>query len=269
MLLDPLDWPSLKKDLLHWANIARIDLSLPDWTDKLFLERGFATHKARVFPCIVPSQGDCIYRLFDPSSSPRNEETHLIGCGIPAQLAKLIDRSNRHERGLSLLGVLPKNFRAILYTSIEKPEEAYNDISKTLFWSGYRIWKQRKVLNTRFWKEIAPDEWKKKGKEKKSTRKRKHNRGLSSENCRNALHFFPKMFDFTKQRPNRCKCSQYHRPPKRTTTRDIRSFSKMFPTIQKSVSKIPSTSRFLTQTDRIREHQYRLKRRKITLSLSS
>jgi len=269
MLLDPLDWPSLKKDLIHWASTARIDLSIPDWTDKLFLERGFATHKARVFPCTIPSQEGCIYRLFDPSTTPRNEETHLIACGIPAQFARLIDRSNRHERGLSLLGVLPKNFRAILYTSIEKPEEACKDISKTLFWSGYRIWKQRKFLNARFWKEIAPDEWKIKGKEKKSTRKRKHNKGFNSENCHNALHFFPKMFDFTKQRPNRCKCSEYHRPPKRTTTRDIRSFTKKFPTILKSNSKIPYTFRFLTQTDRTREHQDRLKRRKTTLSLSS
>ena len=52
----------------------------------------------------------------------------------------------------------------ILGTSIDKAEEAYTDISKTLFWSGYRIWKKRKLLNGIFWKRIAPEEWKKKGK---------------------------------------------------------------------------------------------------------
>jgi len=263
-MLDPFDWPALKKDFIHWANTVPLDLLIPEWTDKLFLERAFATHKARVRH--LPPQDGCVYRFFDPSFSPRKEETHLIDCGIPAQLARQIDRSNRHERGLSLLGVLPNKLKNILCTSIDKPEEAYTDISKTLFWAGYRIWKKRKLLNGIFWKKIAPEEWKKKGKDKNSTRKkRKRNRGLNSENCRNPLHFFPKNFDFTKQRPNRCKCSEYHRPPKRTVTRDIRSFTNTFPTLQSALYKATCSSQYRTHTDRIREHQDRLKRRKIHL----
>ena len=110
------------------------------------------------------------------------------------------------------------------------------------------------------------EEWKKKGKDKNSTRKkRKRNRGLNSENCRNPLHFFPKNFDFTKQRPNRCKCSEYHRPPKRTVTRDIRSFTNTFPTLQSALYKATCSSQYRTHTDRIREHQDRLKRRKTHL----
>ena len=113
--------------------------------------------------------------------------------------------------------------------SVEKPDEAWLELSKTLFWSGYDIWKKRKMLNKRFWKDIAPEEWKKKeqnNKEKK-TRKRKHRTNPSQ--CMDALHFLPKCHDFTKQRPTKCKCSEYHRPAKRTYIRDIRSFSNLFP----------------------------------------
>jgi hypothetical protein len=38
MMLDPFDWPDLKKDLIRWANAVPLDLLIPEWTDKLFLE---------------------------------------------------------------------------------------------------------------------------------------------------------------------------------------------------------------------------------------
>ena len=107
---------------------------------------------------------------------------------------------------------------------------------------GLSDMEKKKTIERYFLKKIAPEEWKKKEKIRIQREKKKRNRGLNSENCRNPLHFFPKNFDFTKQRPNRCKCSEYHRPPKRTVTRDIRSFTNTFPTLQSALYKATCSS---------------------------
>jgi hypothetical protein len=171
----------------------------------------------------------------------KNEEKHLIDCGIPAELARKIDRTNRHEHGLSVLGILPNQLRTILRDSTESrtdAEKAWIDISKTLFWQGYAIWSMRKKLNKVFWKDIAPSEWNKyninssihrKAKQKAylSRRKRKHHSTPSS--CSNPFHFLHKCGDYSKEKPTNCPCSQSHRPMKRSVIHDIRSLISSFP----------------------------------------
>jgi len=129
----------------------------------------------------------------------------------------LIDRSNRHERGLSLIGILPNQFRKILRGSPVDPDAAWNDISKTLFWSGYSVWKKRKALYKDFWKNTAPDEWnpRRKGKKQK--------RHAFSSSCRDPFHFLKKLKDLSKQKLTKCSCSKsplfIH-----SVTHDIRSY---------------------------------------------
>jgi hypothetical protein len=68
-------------------------------------------------------------------------------------------------------------------------DAAFLDISKTLFWQGYNIWKARKVLNKKFWKEIAPREWKKTSRPKRRTSKRKMAEIEAAEKCKNPFHY--------------------------------------------------------------------------------
>ena len=48
MLLDPIDWPALKSGLQEWADDENWYMSIPDWTNKLFLERTVPNQSARV-----------------------------------------------------------------------------------------------------------------------------------------------------------------------------------------------------------------------------
>ena len=60
MMLDPFDWPALKKDFIRWANAVPIDLLIPEWTDKLFLERAFATQSPCSSICSLVSRRLCL-----------------------------------------------------------------------------------------------------------------------------------------------------------------------------------------------------------------
>jgi hypothetical protein len=271
MLLDPIDWPAIKNDLTDWANLLQIEVSIPEWTDKRFLERAFPSHRPRT-PSLPISSVGCIYRFLDPHAPNRSEEKHMIQNGIPADLARLLNGANRHERTLSILGILPNQLRTIMRDSVEKPEVAWLEISKSLFWHGFEIWKKRKVLTKRFWKNIAPEEWKKKGNNQKHNNNRKGKKQrVNPSQCLDALHFLPKCHDFTKQRPTKCGCSEYHRPAKRSFTRDIQGFLDRFPFIQVPIhenneTKIKSSHHhfFTTRTDHVREQHDRGKRRKLT-----
>ena len=144
----------------------------------------------------------------------RKEGRYLINRGIPAEIAMLIDRSNRHEKSLSMIGILPNQFRKILNCSTQNPIDAWNDISKTLFWSGYSIWKKRKALYKNFWTNTAPEEWKSHRKGKKEKRQQ------TFSSCGNPFHFLTKSKDLSKQRLTKCPARDpryiTHSPPPRT-----------------------------------------------------
>ena len=182
---------------------------------------------------------------------------------IPADLARLLDRANRHDYALSTLGILPNQLRTILRESSDKPEEVWLDVSRTMFWTGYDIWKKRKKLVSAFWKHIAPEEWNKK---KKDSRKKKHRTNTSQ--CVDPFHFLSKSYDYTKQRQTKCRCSITHRPVHRTSMRDIPKFSTKYPILEypyyrpsKSEVQRNSSSFFMTRSDHVRAQHDRGKRK--------
>ena len=145
MLLDPFDWATIKHDIREWGEIHGLRTDAPDWTNNLFRERAPLTHQPRHSPCGIPTQLN-VFKFFDSRAVIRKEERHLIESGIPA----LIDRANQHEKWLTTLGILPNQFRKILKRSSRAPENAWDDISRTLFCNGYRIWTKRKHLYKSF-----------------------------------------------------------------------------------------------------------------------
>ena len=105
-----------------------------------------------------------VYHFFDSHSPRRDEASYLIELGISSDSAKLINKINKHDRALGVLGVMPNQFRAILKVSLDN-WESWSDVGK-----GYSLWKKRKALVSKLWKSVLPDDWKKSSK-KKSTKK--------------------------------------------------------------------------------------------------
>jgi hypothetical protein len=230
--------------------------TIPEWTNQLFLERSLPLRGTRVPVNLTPYDLGHVYRFFNPFVPRRCEQKHMIDCGIPSDLAGLLDRANRHDRFLSTLGILPNQLRTILKRLTDHHAEAWLDISKTLFWSGYAIWKRRQILVKKYWREIVPEEWKKNSLQKKKKRKTYDN----PSHCTDPFHFFPKCYDFTKQRLTRCKCSRVS-IQKRSRNRDIRSFSSIFPRTHVLQQHFRSRNLFSTRTELIRQQHDRGKRK--------
>jgi hypothetical protein len=206
LLIDPINWDQLKRDLSGWANETKINLEIRQSTEKLFLERTMPTHSART-STKQESKNPSIYHFFDPQYPQATELEHLLQHGIPFEIAKKIDSVNNHSALLSLLGILPNKLRLLLKESNHTEyDRAFEDISKTLFWQGYSLWSKRKLLSSHFWKNIAPEEWKPHKKEHKNAKKRSDAKIASL--CTNPFHFLRKYTDLSKQRPTRCFCSR-------------------------------------------------------------
>ena len=58
-----------------------------------------------------------------------------------------------------MIGILPNQIR-FLQKNRDHGDEAFEELSRELFWMGYSIWNKRKRLMSKFWTEIAPEEWK-------------------------------------------------------------------------------------------------------------
>ena len=78
--------------------------------------------------------------------------------GVPVHTANLIYKISKHNPLLSILGVLPNQLRSILKEQTPKFDEAFDDIAFTLFYHSYQIWKLRKTLVSKYWKEIAQED---------------------------------------------------------------------------------------------------------------
>ena len=164
---------------------------IPEITDQLFRERSSVTHTLRAQKGPPPSESP-IYHFFDFRLPIRNEMVQLRNRGMHEGEAKQIDKINRHNKILSVLGILPNQLRTLMKESMEDTEVALLDIRKTLFLSGYKVWKKRKLLVNRFWNDIAPEEWKVQG--IKSRKKKKTN----VSHCNNPFHFLKKHSDLSK-----------------------------------------------------------------------
>ena len=84
-------------------------------------------------------------------------EKSLNIASIPLSAAKLINQMNRVPRFLSLLGIIPNQLRTLLKENdYDDREEILLDLSRTLFFAGFRIWDKRRKMTSRYWKDIAP-----------------------------------------------------------------------------------------------------------------
>jgi len=200
MLIDPIQWEVFKKALLTWAERSCPNLSIPELTDNLFNERIPLHHSPRARH-IIDSPPSGIYHFFDHGVKPRFETNHLISCGIPIEEAKLINKLNAHDRNLSMVGILPNQIRR-LQKNRDEGDKTFEELSKELFWQGYNIWNKRKKLMSKFWTEIAPNDWKLydgKGKNEKSNRKVKTEK--KPYPCQNPFHFLKRHCDLSQKLP--------------------------------------------------------------------
>ena len=89
------------------------------------------------------------------------------------------------------VGILPNQLRTLLKeSSHENREEAILDLSRTLFFAGFRIWDKRQKLASRFWKDIAPENRKIIHTNNKGRKKKQDNSAPSK--CRNPFHLLPR-----------------------------------------------------------------------------
>src|SRR5690348_3684688 len=87
-------------------------------------------------------------------------------------------------------------------------QQAMQDISKELFWQGYKIWNSRKRLMSKFWQDIAPTEWS----PHQQTQRKKTNvhDKYAAEKCINSFHFLKKCVTLSHMKPTPCPCSRLH-----------------------------------------------------------
>jgi len=191
------------------------------------------------------------YDAFAPTEHSQN-----IG-SIPPRAAELIAQMNRHPRFLSLLGILPNQFRTLLKeNNHENRENAILDLSRTLFFAGFRIWNKRQKLASRFWKDIAPEN--RNMSHLNSTRKKRKN-NIAPSKCRNPFHFLKRYRNLSNTRETKCPCSKAVKETKEMPNQQI---SRFFHAPLKQI-KPPSASRFrLSRTDKIRAQHDRGKKHK-------
>ena len=155
-LIDPIDWTVFKNEILDWATQKSLALEFIEDTGKKFRERTTPAHNPRSRPTGRRTSSH-VYNLFSVTP-PRSEHTaELLSLGATPRLCTFISRINKHRP--LLVGILPNQLRAILKDSTPYFEEAFEDISYTLVFHSYQIWKTRRRLMSKFWKEIAPEDW--------------------------------------------------------------------------------------------------------------
>ena len=173
MLRDPIDWPVLKEELRSWSDEHCSGMVIPELTDQLFRERTCGTHSSRVRSGPLPSISS-MFQFFDAWSPSRNDTQYLKSRGLNQGEAALVQKINRHNKFLSVLGILPNQLRKLMKGSCDNTDEVILELKKTLFFAGYGIWKRRKVLMNDFWRNIAPEEWKKNSKKAEKKKKVMH-----------------------------------------------------------------------------------------------
>src|SRR6185436_12281319 len=102
---------------------------------------------------VSPSSSSGLFHFFDGRREKTNESQYLQQNGVPAHTARIIAKINQHKPELSALGILPNQIRTLLKGSVDC-NEFMEDLSKTLFWYGYKIWKKRVQLVARFFQML-------------------------------------------------------------------------------------------------------------------
>jgi len=257
--VDPINWERFVNRLHEWGSSDLI--SIPELTDTLFRERVSLLHSPRPLskhPESVVLNSTPLINFYDAFAP--TERSQNVG-SIPPRAAELIAQMNRHPRFLSLLGILPNQFRTLLKESNhENREEAILDLSRTLFFAGFRIWNRRQKLASRFWKDIAPENRNVIGlNSNKGKKKNKDNTAHQMTKCKNPFHFLRRYRNLSNKRETRCPCSKAPKETKDMPNHRITRFLCMTTMPIKS----PSESTFIqSRTDKIRAQHDRGKKRK-------
>ena len=158
MWIDPIDWPAFKEDLVDWANKHCPNLNIDSNTDSRFRERLVPSHSPRALAHGI-NEIPCIYQLFSPVTPNHESVKEMVLKGVPIHMANLIYKISKHNPLLSAVGILPNQLRSILKETTHNFDEAFDDIAYTLFFQAYQIWKTRRTMMSRYWKDIAQEEW--------------------------------------------------------------------------------------------------------------
>ena len=167
---------------------------------------------------------------------------------------------NRHPTFLGVLGILPNQLRTLLKeTGYENREEALLDLSRTLFFAGFSIWKKRKQLANRYWNEVGQRIRNGIIKKRKKRKKETVDQKLVESNCHNFFHYLPRHDNLSKQRPTRCPCRNVvilnKVYPNQPITEFLFKYNKEVPQLASRTTlprKIMSSSKnnsFITRTD--------------------
>jgi hypothetical protein len=252
LIFDSLNWAEFKEEIREWAASYGIALTVPMITDNLFKERALPTSRGRTV--VFPSSSSGLFHFFDGRREKTNESQYLQQNGVPAHTAKLIAKINQHKPELSALGILPNQIRTLLKGSLDC-NEFMEDLSKTLFWYGYKIWKKRVQLVAQFLSN-APQEW-------------KHWKDNKEPSCDRPFHFYSRVGNLSMQKQTICHCSQIHvnHATEIDSAPDIRHFfqqsceSRRIVPIEEVWPASALTRDFLTQEDLVRRDHDRDKRR--------
>ena len=127
------------RQVMRLQNWTCAPMTIAKETDSLFRERISQSHHPRVlskqsFNIMLNSSH--VINFYDPFAPKEPIKTN----SIPSGASKLIDKMNLHPCFLSILGILPNQLRTLLKdTGHQHREEALDDLSRTLFFSGYDI----------------------------------------------------------------------------------------------------------------------------------
>ena len=215
LVLDPIDWFGLRNDLIEWADSKNIHIVIPKLTDARFRERLIPSSNTR--PGIIKNPAPSVLHFFDGRVKRSEETRHLLKAGVSLHAATLINKINKHDPVLSALGILPNHIRQLMKGSVNDINGALLDLSKTLFWKGYHIWKKRRSLVSQAWKSWPP-EWNVHG------TKRNKRTEINGPSCSDPFHFFPKHVNLSKLRRTPCNCSKTTTSESASMFYDIRDF---------------------------------------------
>src|SRR5277367_5920738 len=85
-----------------------------------------------------------------------------------------------------------------MYIYVHIREEAL--LSRTLFFAGYRVWKKRQQLATRYWKEVGQRQQNGISLKRRKRKKENAENAISQSNCQNPFHYFRRYDNLSKQR---------------------------------------------------------------------
>ena len=256
--VDPINWEKFLGKCYQCLNGEFITIN--HITDSLFRERITLQHSPRTLSkqsenTILKS---CSIINFYDAYAP-TEKSLNIG-SVPPNVAKLINQMNRHPRFLSLLGILPNQLRTLLKESdYENREEILLDLSRTLFFAGFRIWDQRRKMTSRYWKDIAPENRNIILVKKKKKSKREKEDYIAVSQCTNPFHFLKRYRNLSNKRRTRCPCSLPHFEP---THMPNLSMPRFRPSLE--IKQYSEFDFIPTRSDKIRAQHDRGKKRKKT-----